>query len=103
MAVRTIYINFNQPFWEKVAEYLAKECDWMPMLWVGRPEMASHIREKFPQVRYHPILGAVKGVQPPDFVDIEPAILRSALFTRIFRRSSGYAKDDGSAQRAGVF
>jgi len=37
--------------------------------------MASHIREKFPQVRYHPILGAVRGVQPPDFADIMPAIL----------------------------
>lgn len=62
--MKAIYSGFTSPYWKLVAERLAQENDWQPVYWVGDPANEAEVRERFPEVIFHPIVDAVKGVYP---------------------------------------
>ena len=62
--MKAIYSGFTFPFWKLVAESLAQENGWQPVYWVGDPANETEVRESFPEVVFHPIVNAVKGIHP---------------------------------------
>jgi hypothetical protein len=69
--MKAIYSGFTSPYWKLVAEKLARESNWQPVYWVGDPVNKTEVERSFPDVIFHPIVDAVKGVRPVEYVDVQ--------------------------------
>lgn len=62
--MKAIYSGFTSPYWKLVAERLAHENDWQPVYWVGDPSNEGDVTQSFPEIVFHPVVDAVKGIHP---------------------------------------
>ena len=72
MPLKTIYVGFNLSFWVDVATRLADDAGWQPTYWVGRDDLEPRVTARFPEVVYHSLIHAIRGIYPPG---ISPASL----------------------------
>jgi hypothetical protein len=75
MTVRVIYSECSSAFWIDAAEKLAYDIGWEPCYWVSADDIASLVRQRFPNIVFHSNLDAVRGIAPAEYADLRPEAL----------------------------
>lgn len=65
--MRVIYSGLFEDFWLKTAQLLSDENGWQPVYWIATPEAETTIRDGYPDVIFHPLLNAIKGIPAPAY------------------------------------
>ena len=68
---RVIYIVSDLPEWIDVAKKLKENNGWEPVYWVATPLNKERLKEEFPNVIYHHVYDALRGVYPDKFRDVK--------------------------------
>jgi hypothetical protein len=58
-----------------VAEKLAHDIGWEPCYWVSADDIASLVKQRFPNIVFHSNLDAVRGIAPAEYADLRPEAL----------------------------
>lgn len=59
--MRAMFLECSAPFWEVVADDLARDPGLEPVYWTGLPHYASALRARFPSLMYHDCTDAKYG------------------------------------------
>lgn len=83
--LKIIYVGCNYSFWPDVAINLSNIVDWQPIYWIGRSELKPRVVAEFPEVIYHPVIDAIRGINPLEIppVILDQPFLRSFANTKI--------------------
>ena len=68
---RVIYIVSSLPEWIDVAKKLKENNGWEPVYWVITPSNEKRVKAEFPNIIYHLIFDAYRGVYPDKFLDVK--------------------------------
>ncbi|MCJ7703460.1 MAG: hypothetical protein MUO62_17895 [Anaerolineales bacterium] len=64
---KVIYTNFTSPYWVDVAKQLASQSEWQPVYWLARPAQETVVKAEFPEVIFHSVQDAMKGIPSADY------------------------------------
>jgi hypothetical protein len=68
---RVIYMVSSLPEWIDVAKKLKKNNGWEPVYWLTSSQTEKRVKEEFPNVIYHHVYDALRGVYPDKFLDVK--------------------------------
>jgi hypothetical protein len=82
--MKVIYSGCSNKVWLEIAQILLERFDWEPSYWIGyTPWIEAAFREKFKDVCFHSDVEAVLGVPPPEFKNIQKAVLDQNLLEEL--------------------
>ncbi|MBT3392160.1 MAG: hypothetical protein HN413_17310 [Chloroflexi bacterium] len=86
--MKVIYSGLFEEYWLKTAQLLSDENGWQPVYWIAMPEAETIIRGRYPDVIFHPLLDAIKGIPAPVYAErlcapLDQPIIQQNAYTEL--------------------